>query len=234
MLLCLLAWLLKWHSDTENSQSPDSSLLTMTNKFNQVPASTPNVAPPGTVPTQPGTLQPTPPTTSSGISVDVSASKHVWVEIKAISSGENKFTGYLEAGQTRNWNDPSGIWVRAGNGGSVSISIDGKNELLGAAGKVTERTFMAKNPAVAGSTPGVGTPGTIDPKTGNILGAPGTGTTALKPPVKKPVKKPSDAAASHRHHSSDESGSHGYNSLDGASGSRSTDVPYRYTEGPEQ
>ena len=88
MLLCLLAWLLKWHSETENSQSPDSSLLTMTNKFNQVPASTPNVLPPGTAPTQPGAQQPPQQPTSSGISMDVSASKHVWVEIKALSSGE--------------------------------------------------------------------------------------------------------------------------------------------------
>ena len=91
---------------------------------------------------------------------------------------------------------------------------------------------MSKNPVALGATPGVGTPGTIDPKTGNILGAPGT--TGLKPPVKKPVKKPSDALTAHKHRSSDDSGSHGYNSGDGASGSRSTDVPYRYTEGPEQ
>src|SRR5262249_20227686 len=77
--------------------------------------------------------------------VSVSASQHVWVEVKSVKTGESKFTGFLEAGDRRDFQDEQGLKIRAGNGGSLNVSFKGKHETFGQAGKRTDRTFMAKD-----------------------------------------------------------------------------------------
>jgi hypothetical protein len=142
----------------------------------------------------------------------------VWVEIKAVSSGESLFTGTLEAGDQRDYKDPQGIRVHAGNAGSVTVTQDGKAQTLGAAGKMAEKVFMAKNanPSTTATTAD-GKPLTT------------ASTTATKPTVKKVVKKTATADASSmptkRHFRSVDEGHY----LPGEfGGTRSIDVPYRY------
>jgi hypothetical protein len=224
MLITLIALLLKWHSDT-NTNQVDPSMLNLATKYNQVPATAPTVGPPTQTPTigtAPAAATPDAPMNTSFV---VTASKHVWLDVHAISSGESLFTGNLEAGDRRDFKDAQGIRIRAGDGGKVTVESDGKSENVGAQGKISERTFATKGATGAALAP-TGT--TADGKTGSTLtgGANGALTTA-KPPVKKPVKRP-DAAAHHRR--LDEAPSRQY--MPGENmGGRSIDVPYRYTEG---
>lgn len=234
MLIGLLAVLLQWHSNSTANQ-PDSSILSLkdaTAKYNQVQPTTPTVPPVSGGPTQPGVPgQPgTQPAADSTFSVI--ASKHVWVEITALSTGQTEYTGFLERGDRRDYKDPQGIRVHTGSAGSLTIDSNGKSEVLGLPGKPADRVFLAKGATSA--TPGAvapGTPGTT-PGTGSVLGAPGT-TTGVKPVVKRPVRKPSDAGATkaHRYRSIDEAPSRQYMPGESLGGRRSIDVPYRYTEG---
>ncbi len=94
------------------------------------------------------------------------------------------FTGYLEAGDRRYFQDTQGLRVRAGNGGSLSVENNGKAQTFGVPGKITEKTFMARVPA--GGTPADLTAGTT-----------ASGTPVAKPIVKKVTRRPSaDGAAS--------------------------------------
>ncbi|HEY9870353.1 MAG TPA: RodZ domain-containing protein [Candidatus Obscuribacterales bacterium] len=153
--------------------------------------------------------------------VSLSASQHVWVEVKAVSSGESLFTGYLEQGDRRDFQDAQGLRIRAGNGGSLTVDFQGKIETFGETGKVAERTFMAKS-AVASEGPAAGA---AEP-------------AAVKPAaVRRPVTKRSNESAlsqarTTRYRTIEDAPTRQYipgESLGG--GTRSIDVPYRYTEG---
>lgn len=223
VVVALIAWL-EYHFQTENATKQDPSVLALkeaSTKFNQVQATTPTVAPPSSNPTQaanPQQPQPQPPPTEQ---VTVTASKHVWVEIKSVSTGESLFTGFLEPGDRRDFKDPQGIRIRAGSGGSVSVDSGSGSQALGLPGKPTEKVFMVKNPIQPGNTPVLGADG--KPTAGNILGAPTAG--AVKP--KKVVKRPTTDAHK-RLRSIEEAPSR---SIPEAGRSIGGDVPYRYTEG---
>jgi cytoskeletal protein RodZ len=158
--------------------------------------------------------------------ISLSASQHVWVEVKAVSTGASLFTGYLEMGERRDFQDPQGLRVRAGNGGSLSVAFQNKTETMGLAGKIAEKVYAA--PQVAGA-PGA-TPGVT---------ATGTGTSAIGTPVKIVKKLPwqrkptTDGAGtgSGRHHGFDGSGTRDIPGVSAGGGSRAIDVPYRYNEG---
>lgn len=148
---------------------------------------------------------------ADGTKISLSANQHVWVEVKAVSSGESLYTGYLEQGDRRDFADSQGFRVRAGNGGSLSVDYKGKIETLGAAGKVTERAFVA---AASGTAPADTSATTAPTKTAS------TTVTAAPRTVRKPVSTKRSTPS--------------YRSIEdaprsiGDGGSRSIDVPYRY------
>jgi cytoskeletal protein RodZ len=215
-----------------NASQQDPSLLTLrdsTAKFNQVQPS-----PTAAAVTQPGqnpppgvdaSQQPNPQDSES--QVTLTASQHVWVDIKSVSTGESVFTGFLEAGDRRDFKDPQGLRVHAGNGGSLTVESQGKSQTLGLPGHPTEKVFMAKNPAPDATT-ALGPDG--KPLAAGQVGA--GAATAIKPVVKKIIKRTptADAAATTRRHfrSIDDVPSR---SVPGDSvGGRSIDVP-SYTGG---
>jgi cytoskeletal protein RodZ len=225
MIVGLLAFLLQWHSNNAANNSDQSvlSLRDATRNFSSVQPTTAAVPPPQTAPTQPATPQP-PPTAESSISI--TANKHVWVDVSAISTGESLYTGFLESGDRRDFKDPKGVRVHAGNGGSVTVEADGKSAPLGAPGKISEKAYLAKGvaPADAALTPD----GKTATGAGNVLGA---GTTTPKPIVKKKAPKPAVEAERRKYRPIEEAPSRQYLPGESVGGRRSIDVPYRYNEG---
>lgn len=158
--------------------------------------------------------------------ISLTASQHVWVEVKSNSTGESLYTGYLEAGDRRDFQDAQGLKVRAGNGGSLNLAYQGKHESFGQAGRITDRTFLAKG---SGSSE-------ASPADGDASAAATTTTTVVKPSVrpavvpKRAVKKPEPAPKKPAYRSIYGSGSR-YSPGDSLGGTRSIGVPYRYTDG---
>lgn len=182
VILGLITFLF-WFNSNNNSQQDSQeviSLRNVPNRFNNVgasgaplPAADKNGAPVGNT------------TTPTDSRIALSANRGVWVEVKAVSSGDTLFSGNLEAGERRDFQDAQGLRVVAGSGGSLSVDTNGKSETFGLPGKRTERTFLAKTPA--GATPSADgtTPAT----------AAGT-TPAVRPIVKKVTRRPAgDGAA---------------------------------------
>ncbi len=212
-----------------NDTGPDSLVKSLPqSKFDKIQA---NAAPDAASQTGPTVASTAPAAVNAPVSTDaqlsLTASQHVWVDIKAVSTGESMYIGNLEAGDRRDFKDPQGIRIVAGNGASITVDMDGKTSTLGPAGKRAEKAFMAKNPVAAAGTT-IMPDGTIKPS--------GTGTamlgTAVKPVkriIKRPVTDPA-LAPKRRFRPVDDSPSR---SIPGESvgGSRSIDVPYRYTEG---
>jgi len=173
--------------------------------------------PPPTVTTSTGTVNeaPTPPPAHADARISLTASQHVWVEVKAISSGDTVFTGFLERGDRKDFQDAQGIRVRAGNGGSLSVEQDGKSQTLGEPGKKTEKAFVAKDYNAAVAT--ANATGTDNKTTAT---KPGATTTTTKKPTG--AKKPSAPRTPTRLDNS------GHRDIPGFSGGGSIDVPYRY------
>ncbi len=135
----LIVWLNQWQQQNSNRQDPSvDALRASTQRFNAVPAT-------NTVPTTTTTAAAQPTTGDSQISV--LASQHVWVSVKSVATGENLYNGFLEAGDRRDFTDGSGLRVRAGNAGSLTVEFQGKKETLGPAGKPMEKTFSVKTAA---------------------------------------------------------------------------------------
>ncbi len=163
----------------------------------------------------------TTPTDDSRISL--SSSQHVWVEVKAVSSGEGLFTGYLEQGDRRDFQDAQGLRVRAGNGGSLTVDFQGRIETFGDVGKVAERTFMSKS-AAASEVMKTAVSAPVSPARSSA--------TKWKPATRKSDAPTTEETPGSRYRSIDDASSRQYipgESLGG--GTRSIDVPYRYTEG---
>jgi cytoskeletal protein RodZ len=151
--------------------------------------------------------------------IALSASQHVWVEVKSVSTGQSLFTGYLEMGDRRDFQDAQGLRVRAGNGGSLSVDYLGKSEAFGLPGKTVERVFASAPPAATTTT-----------VEGDATAAkPAVTTVKWKPAVKK---SSTDGAVSQgrRSRRSDE-GTRDIPGFSSGGGARSIDVPYRYNEG---
>jgi hypothetical protein len=174
---------------------------------------------------QPGINAATPGSTTAPVQDDkltLTASRHVWIDVKKVSSGESIFTGYMEQGDRREFSDPQGLRITAGNGSSVSSEFKGKIEPFGEAGKPVERTFVTQN-AVAATDPAQS--GTT--ATGTAGASSSLATSAVKP-IKR-VRKSTDGGASPRYRSIEGGGARSIYGGDG--GSRAIDVPYRYSEG---
>jgi len=142
--------------------------------------------------------------------VSLTASQHVWVEVKSVGTGESLFTGYLESGDRREFTDAQGLKVRAGNGASLNVVNNGKNETFGTSGQVVDRVFMSANPQGTAAATGAGTTTTG----GSVLGA----GSDLTPAQIKAAKAAKAAAAARKSKSQ-------------ASARRSSDVPDRYVPG---
>lgn len=221
-ILGVVAALLYWQQSQLAAQQ-DPSVLALrdsTLRFNSAQTTTTANTP--QLPTTPQTtaLQP------EGSKVGITASQHVWVEVKARSTGQALFVGYLEKGDRREYQDAQGVTVRAGNGGSLSVEYQGKSEVFGENGKVKERDFIAAAPIV-------------DPNAALTTAAAGTATTGVKPPVTTVKRKISlqrsdadgSAARERRSRRLDDGPTRDIPGLSSGHSGRSIDVPYRYTEG---
>ncbi len=207
----------------------DPSLIALresASRFNSVqPSNQPLPGTTGTTAANSGNKNPEPVvnTNDKDCRISLSASQHVWVEVKSVTSGESKFTGFLEAGERRDFQDDAGLKVRAGNGASLSVAYHGKSETFGPAGQRVDREFLAANPQSSASAASAATTaaGTTD------------GATAVKATVKRP-KKTGDTLKKTRpqvHQRSLDDAPSRYIPGESLGGSRSIGVPYRYTDG---
>jgi cytoskeletal protein RodZ len=213
VLMMVVSWYTTQQSNT--ASNPDPYNMSLKDSAAQLHQAQPGL----TNPTGSGTN----PAQTAAVDNDkliLSASQHVWIEVKKLATGESIFTGFLEQGDRREYADPGGLRVTAGNGGSLSAEFKGKIEAFGQAGKKTERTFE----------PSTGIASTDPTQTGSAAtGSSSTSTAATTATKPKKVRKSTDgspALATRR-----------YRDLDGGSrsiygdGGRSIDVPYRYSEG---
>lgn len=156
-----------WFINVQQSQianQQDPSLASLRSATRQLAP----VAPP---PTQPGqTAQPVQPVQDLSQKITLSATRHVWVEVKRISNSESVFTGYLEQGDRRDFEDTQGLIVRAGDGGSLSVERQGKIEPFGLSGKVVERQFISQ--AATGATAQTPAAGTASPVASPVVSTP--------------------------------------------------------------
>jgi cytoskeletal protein RodZ len=217
LVLVILIFVFSHQQTMEVAQDP--SVLSLKDSAAKIStASMPPAAPPepAAAPTPPA--DPTPPP-SNDARIVLTGNRHVWVTVKSESTGETKFTGCLETGDRRDFQDSEGLRVTADSGGNLSVEVGGKTETFGAAGKKTERLFMAKNASPPAQT--------ADNQTKSPAAKTTTNTTAS---TKKPtVNKKSLAAARDRVPKRADVPSRDYMPGENlGSGSRTIDVPYRY------
>lgn len=165
-------------------------------------------------------------TTADGDNLKLSASKHVWIEVKRLDSGATLFTGFLEPGAPKVFENSKGLRVLAGNGGSLSAEFKGKIETFGVDGKRTERVFSGTNTA-AEATALRNHAITAEAPASTTAAVAGSTAQSTQSKPKKPAHK-ADSQTTARRWTGDESGTR---SIPGEDGMRSIDVPYRYSEG---
>ncbi|MDQ5964180.1 MAG: Helix-turn-helix protein [Cyanobacteriota bacterium erpe_2018_sw_39hr_WHONDRS-SW48-000098_B_bin.30] len=214
-VLASVCGLIAWNQSQLNSQDPGvlalrDSATRYNAAGNQVPVQ-PNQLPAANV----ATTQAAP----VEAKVALSATQHVWVEVKAVSSGASLFTGYLESGDKKEYTDPQGVTVRAGNGGSLTVENQGKSEVFGAPGKVREFTYMAPVPQVTQ---------VATDTTGQSATTPVKPVTNVKRPVVRRTTGETGSSPVRRPRRVDDGGTR---DIPGATGGRSIDVPYRYNDG---
>jgi cytoskeletal protein RodZ len=206
LVAVLMTSLIARNNENNLQDSSVMSLKNMANKIGSVPATTTTLPNPN----EPPVDQAPPQHTDARISL--SASKRVWIEVKTVSSGDTVFTGSLERGDRKDFQDSQGLRVRVGDGGSLTIDQDGKSQTFGEAGKKAERVFMAKNAdsiTADASDKSKTTPGaTTTPAV-----TPGVKKTIVKKAVSVTPRKHLDNVPSHREMPGESVG---------------IDVPYRY------
>lgn len=161
-------------------------------------------------------------TTTNNNQISVQAKKHVWVEVKAVSSGESLFTGFLEAGVSKTFSDKEGLRIRAGSGGNVSVTCAGKTQDLGLPGKIAEKTFMSplNQTAQAKTEP-------ADNSTSTANSTQSTSQSSKKTSIEKPVAtKKAVAAPVHKQHLANQAGR--TSGDEQGLTNKSIEVPYRY------
>lgn len=215
----IMALLFYWQSNYSMNQTDPAQTL-LQRRYSTITTTPAQNAAPGQPQTalSVDTTAPTPLPSDNEAAVSITAGQHVWVEISAVSTGQNLYTGYMERGDRKDYKDPQGLRVRARDGAALSIENQGKTETLGSAGKSAEKVFMSKSASASAATPSA-----IDAKAQADMAA-AAKAAAVKKVVKKAVNP--DAAPRHRAHS-DEAGA-GSGGIGG--GHSSIDVPYRYTE----
>lgn len=227
-VLVLVIFLASRQQSMEVAQDPSVlSLKDSASKFNNLPVPppvTPEPAAPVATSTAAPASQPTPPT-SNDARISLIGNRHVWVTVKGISSGEVKYTGFLETGDRRDFQDQEGLRVTAGSGGNLTVEVDGKSQTFGPPGRKTERAFLSKK-AQAAATQDTEDKTTSDSTTSKTTAS---GSTATAPAKKPAVAKKTITARPPRR--TDGLPSRQYmpgESL--GSGTRAIDVPYRYSE----
>jgi cytoskeletal protein RodZ len=218
MVLVGMGYVMIYQNQIYMSQH-DPSVLALkesASRFNQVQPATLPTAVTSATPTAPA-----PASTEKDSRITLQASQHVWVEVKSVSTGESLFTGFLEAGERRDFQDDQGLKVRTGNGASVNVSYQGKHETFGPAGQKVDRVFMA---SAASSQSGDASAATASSDATVVK--PATSTT-IKRPKTPAVHKPKPAPSARR---LDDAPSR-YIPGESLGGTRSIGVPYRYTEG---
>jgi len=148
------------------------------------------------------------------------ASQTVRAEVKSVESGETVFTGVLERGDRKDFQDAQGLRVWASNGGGLTVESDGKSQTLGEPGKKVEKVFLAKEAIENGAAE------VTDSKTSTT--APKANVPAVGTTPKKPVTAKKQAAQSKDYRKLE--GVSGRRELPGESlgGGQGIDVPYRY------
>lgn len=218
----LLSYLVKVQLNNQANQM-DPSLMALreaASKYNSVPAPMTNTAAAPVTPD--ASKEPT------DARISLSASQHVWVEVKSMANNESLFTGYLEQGDRRDFQDGQGLRVRAGNGGSLTVDYQGKMGTFGESGKVAERTFVAKQPTAVAGDPSKDAAKPLQTATG---AKPAT-AAGKRLNTKRTDERRISEAHERRYRSVDDVPSRQYipgESLGG--GSRAIDVPYHYSEG---
>ncbi len=220
-VVVLVSYLVKVQINNQSSQIDPSlaALRDTTSRFAPPIATLPAATP---LPEAGGTPAAAPPADAR---VSLSASQHVWVEVKSVASGESLFTGYLEQGDRRDFQDTQGLTVRAGNGGSLTVDYQGKNSAFGEAGKITERTFATSTAALASKPAG------NSPKTTQPAGIAKSNSLVKKQTTRKGDDSHQASGREKRFRHLDDIPSHQYIPGESLGGSRSIDVPYRYSEG---
>lgn len=219
-VLGTITWFINTQTNNIANQ-PDPSLISLKESTTRL---APNNLPAGSQPNQPLNQEKAPVPTDEKLTL--SATRHVWVEVKKASTGENAYNGFMEQGDRRDFEDSQGLIVRAGDGGGLSVERQGKIESFGLSGKITERTFSAPVQADAS--------GDKSPATTSGGLASGALSTQAKPQKRTVVRRSSTSGS--------EGSSRGYRRIeDGPSrqympgeslgGTRNIDVPYRYSEG---
>jgi cytoskeletal protein RodZ len=155
--------------------------------------------------------------------VSLSASQHVWIEVKSVATGESLFTGFLEAGDRRDFQDLQGLKVRAGNGASINVSYRGKHETFGPAGQRVDRVFMAASPAGGEGLP----------QDGSVPAGDTALSTTVKPVTAQPVKRvrPGPRPKVEQAPRRIDTAPSRYIPGESLGGTRSIGQPYRYTDG---
>src|SRR5215470_13702160 len=114
IIVGLISWLTMTQLNNQASQQ-DPSIIALREAASRYKLAArqanPQASPTGTTPVNP----------SGDARVSLSASQHVWLEVKAVSTGESLYTGYLEQGDRRDFQDSQGLRIRAGNGGSLTV-----------------------------------------------------------------------------------------------------------------
>lgn len=115
VVLLLMSWVFGGHG--QNRTNPSSAVPPL-------PAPTVSAAPP----TNPSpTASPsTVPTAGVVVRLKVSDTDVSWVRVTSVS-GSQIYEGILNAGQSMEFHDPSGLIVRFGNSGAVTVDFNGKD-----------------------------------------------------------------------------------------------------------
>jgi len=250
LILVLVIYLVNRQGTTDQAQQ-DAGLLTL--KQSTAALNTKVTAPianteenNATAPTDNNAAEQNNAAQSNAFKITLRAKNHVWVEVKATGTGESLFNSFLEAGDTRDFTDKEGLWVRAGNGGNVIVTAAGKTGELGAPGKITEKTFANHNKVnqvaenqneankpteskTAKPSPSVAATATTHKKP-----AEQSVTAAAKKPAIASTPKPHPAHPSVPAHETTSNESQTETNQNAGSGTNANakplDVPYRYSE----
>jgi cytoskeleton protein RodZ len=113
-------------------------------------------------PTVPPTITPTPrptatPEVATGISLAARILQRAWVRV--VVDGQVAEENTLEADTTHTWEANNSITVRTGNGGGVSLALNGEDlGPMGAVGQVVERTWIFDQGQLTEATTGTPVP----------------------------------------------------------------------------
>ena len=77
--------------------------------------------------------------------ITVTGNGQVWVDVNAVSTGRSLYSGFLESGDHRYFDDPKGVRVRTRNGGNVTVETNGITQTLGTPGTSVDKVFTTKH-----------------------------------------------------------------------------------------